>query len=94
MSASFDGNSDEEGNNEEIINRDGEEENIDVEAIVGDSMCRKVDDDNIVFRQFIQCMQEEKHHKNDDINDNVSVVMMTPNRFFLPTISQDFPMQL
>ena len=68
--------------NEEIINRDGEEENRDVEAIVGDSMCRKVDENNIVFREFMQCMQEEKCHKNNDINDNVSVAMMTPNRNF------------
>ena len=74
---SNDHNADKEGNN-----KDEEEENKDVEVVVGDSVMGKVDDNNIVFRAFMKCVQEERHHKNNDINNNASVAMQTSDQNF------------
>ena len=36
-------------------------------------------DDNVPFRCFMQCMQEEWFHEENDINENASVVMQAPD---------------
>ena len=39
-------------------------------------------DNNVPFRCFMQCMQEERFHEKNDINENASVAMQAPDSNF------------
>ena len=61
------------------------------EIIIVDNKVQMMEN-NVPFKCFAQCMQEERFHYENDINENVSVVIQAPDSNVSLTTNQVWPM--
>ena len=63
----------------------------DKEIIIVDNNTQMMEN-NVPFKCFMQCTQEERFHEENGIDENASVAMQAPDSNFSPTTNQVWPM--